>query len=47
MAAAVQALCALWWSSGPPRPCRVPGQAGVKVRAYVDTRRELDGTACV
>ncbi|MEU7151163.1 DUF6207 family protein [Streptomyces sp. NPDC045456] len=46
-AAAVQALCALWWSSGPSRPWRVPGQAGVRMRTYVDIRREPDGTPCV
>ncbi|MFF3277150.1 DUF6207 family protein [Streptomyces chrestomyceticus] len=43
-AAAAQAVCALWWSSGTSRPWRVPGEPGVRVRAYVDIRRAPDGT---
>ncbi|MFI2241121.1 DUF6207 family protein [Streptomyces chrestomyceticus] len=44
-AAAARALCSLWWSSGPSRPWRVPGEAGVRVRAYVDIRRAPDGAS--
>ncbi|MEF3119493.1 DUF6207 family protein [Streptomyces chrestomyceticus] len=43
-AAAARALGFLWWSSGPSRPWRVPGEAGVRVRTYVDIRRAPDGT---
>ncbi|WP_078897680.1 DUF6207 family protein [Streptomyces rimosus] len=44
-AAAVQALCSLWWSSGPSQPWRVPGENVVRVRAYVDTRRTPGGSS--
>ncbi|MEU7261002.1 DUF6207 family protein [Streptomyces rimosus] len=44
-AAAVQALCSLWWSSGPSRPWRVPGKNVVRVRAYADTRRASNGSS--
>ncbi|WP_394298570.1 DUF6207 family protein [Streptomyces rimosus] len=32
-AAAARALCSLWWSSGPSRNWRVPGENVVRVRA--------------
>ncbi|CAM5520795.1 MULTISPECIES: DUF6207 family protein [Streptomyces] len=45
--AAAQAVCALWWSSGPSQPWRIPGEPGVRVRAYVDIRRAPDGTTII
>ncbi|GAA0454527.1 DUF6207 family protein [Streptomyces olivaceiscleroticus] len=42
-AAAAQAASDLWWSSGPSAPYRTPGEEGVRVRLYADTRRAPDG----
>ncbi|MFJ2627651.1 DUF6207 family protein [Streptomyces sp. NPDC087532] len=36
--AAVATLGERWATSGPPAPWRVPGEPGVRVRTYVDTR---------
>ncbi|MFI1437532.1 DUF6207 family protein [Streptomyces lydicus] len=44
----VQAMAAMdkvWFSSGPSEPYRIPGEPGVRVRAYGDMRRSPDGTA--
>ncbi|MFD7665995.1 DUF6207 family protein [Streptomyces sp. NPDC059788] len=44
-AAAARVLCSLWWSSGPSRLWRVPGEAGVRVRLFVGVRRAAGGSS--